>query len=296
MKIVLLVLKLVALTVILFVCYAVAGGVVRLPANTQDPAAGTLALVVVCVLQTLVLSYLILRSRWSGMRLAATIAFVFYGVATFMPQIESAVFITSLPAGTLPRLFVMGALVAIPFAALAVLILGKRKPDPADLDSASRLTMPASEWGWKLPLIAIAYVTLYLSFGYFIAWRNPALRAYYGDVDPGSFTGQLGHIFRDMAWLVPFQIVRAMCWVAIAVPVIKMLKGDRLETALALGFLFSVVMNSLLLLPNPYMPESVRMSHLVETASSNFIFGVLVGWLLTERHAVTRPALAQNSV
>jgi len=296
MKIVLLVLKLVALTVILFVCYAVAGGVVRLPANTQDPAAGTLALVVVCVLQTLVLSYLILRSRWSGMRLAATIAFVFYGVATFMPQIESAVFITSLPAGTLPRLFVMGALVAIPFAALAVLILGKRKPDPADLDSASRLTMPASEWGWKLALIAIAYVTLYLSFGYFIAWRNPALRAYYGDVDPGSFTGQLGHIFRDMAWLVPFQIVRAMCWVAIAVPVIKMLKGDRLETALALGFLFSVVMNSLLLLPNPYMPESVRMSHLVETASSNFIFGVLVGWLLTERHTVTRPALAQENV
>jgi len=75
-----------------------------------------------------------------------------------------------------------------------------------------------------------------------------------------------------------------------------MLNGDRLETALALGFLFSVVMNSLLLLPNPYMPESVRMSHLVETASSNFIFGVLVGWLLTERHAVTRPALAQDNV
>jgi hypothetical protein len=27
------------------------------------------------------------------------------------------------------------------------------------------------------------------------------------------------------------------------------------------------------------------MAHLVETASSNFIFGVFVGWLLTKRHS-----------
>ena len=33
----------------------------------------------------------------------------------------------------------------------------------------------------------------------------------------------------------------------------------------------------MLLAPNPYMPESVRMSHLVETASSNFVFGCIVG-------------------
>jgi len=42
-----------------------------------------------------------------------------------------------------------------------------------------------------------------------------------------------------------------------------------------------VVMNAQLLLPNPFMPEPVRMAHLVETASSNLIFGVFVGWLLT---------------
>ena len=60
-----------------------------------------------------------------------------------------------------------------------------------------------------------------------------------------------------------------------------MLKGQRTETALAIGLLFSVVMNAQLLLPNPYMPESVRMAHLVETASSNLMFGFFVGWLLT---------------
>ena len=84
----------------------------------------------------------------------------------------------------------------------------------------------------------------------------------------------------DTPWPIPFQILGALLWVAIALPVIRMMKGRRQETALALGLLFAVVMNSQLLLPNPYMPEVVRMAHLAETASSNFIFGCLVGWIL----------------
>jgi hypothetical protein len=48
----------------------------------------------------------------------------------------------------------------------------------------------------------------------------------------------------------------------------------------AVGLLFAVLVNAQLLLPNPYMPDAVRMAHLIETASSTFIFGLLVGWLL----------------
>jgi hypothetical protein len=72
-------------------------------------------------------------------------------------------------------------------------------------------------------------------------------------------------------------------WVGFALPVVRMMKGRWPETALAIALLFSVVMNSQLLLPNPFMPEPVRMTHLIETASSNFIFGAIVGWLLTVR-------------
>jgi hypothetical protein len=143
--------------------------------------------------------------------------------------------------------------------------------------------MPKSEWVWKLTVIALAYLILYFTFGYFIAWRNPAVPEYYGGGDPGSFFAQMGTVLRDTPWLIPFQIVRAMFWVALALPVIRMLKGQWPETALAIGLLFAVVMNAQLLLPNPYMPEPVRMAHLVETASSNFIFGVLIGWLLTNK-------------
>ena len=283
---VIVVLRVIALTIVLFVCFAVAGGVVGFASDSQasgQSGASTLILLAVCLLQVIVMTHLILRSRWTGWRLAAAVLFIFYGVTTFMPQIESAVFLTRLPPGTLPRLFLMGVLIAVPFSVLAVLILGKRRAEAVDTEPNTRLIMPASEWMWKLAVIAVVYVILYFTFGYFVAWRHPGVAEYYGGIDPGSFVAQMSTVLRNTPWLVPFQIVRAMCWVALALPVIRMLKGKWPETALSIGLLFAVVMNAPLLLPNPYMPEPVRMAHLVETASSNLIFGVIVGWLLT-RH------------
>jgi hypothetical protein len=279
------VLRVIALTIVLAICYAVAGGVLGQQANSQTAEqSGTagLTLLAVSLLQVIVMTHFILRSRWTGWRLIAAVFFVFYGVTTFMSQIESAVFLTRLPHGMVPRLFLMGVLIAAPFSVLAVLILGKRKADSVDGQQNSRLVMPASEWAWKLVIIALSYLILYFTFGYYIAWRNPAVLEYYRGVDEGSFFAHMKTVPRDMPWLIPIQIVRAICWVALALPVIRSLKGRWPETALSLGFLFSVVMTAPLLLPNPYMPEPVRMAHLVETGSSNFIFGVLIGWLLRE--------------
>ena len=293
-------LRVIALTILMFLCFALAGGVIGelgQPGDSQTPAqagAAAVSLLAVCFLNTIVLTHIILRSRWAGWRLIAAVFFIFYGVTTLMSQIESAVFITRLPAGALPRLFLMGALIAAPFAVFAVFILGKRKADPADAEPNSRLVMPTREWAWKLAVIAIAYVILYFTFGYFIAWQNPAVREYYGGSDEGSFFAQMRTVLAETPWLIPFQILRALLWTAIALPVVRMMKGPWPETALALGLLFAVVMNAQLLLPNPFMPEPVRTTHLIETASSNFIFGFLMGWLLTRRDAFARAFIAQS--
>jgi hypothetical protein len=275
------VLRVFALTIVLFVCYAVAGGVVAQGDPTPQPeqAGAALSLLAVCFLDTVVLTYVILRSRWAGWQLMATVFVVFYGVTTVMSQIESAVFITRLPPGMLPRLFLMGALIAAPYSVLAVLILGKRTAVPGDPAPNTRLVMPAGEWVWKLAVIAAVYVVLYFTFGYFIAWKNPAVREYYGGIDEGAFFVHMGTVLRTAPWLVPFQIVRAMLWTGLALPVIRMMQGRR-EAVLAIGLLFCVVMNAQLLLPNPYMPETVRMAHLVETASSNLLFGLFLGIII----------------
>ena len=278
--------RVLALTLILFICFSLAGRVLGRTAGSLPPEQvgdAAVALLAVCFSITIVMTHLILRSRWTGWRLIATVFLVFYGVMTFMPQIESAVFLTRLPPGMLPRLFLMGALIAAPFAALAVVILGKRKAIVEDAERNVRLLIPATEWAWKLAVIVIAYVVLYFSFGYFVAWKSPAVREYYGGSDPGSFLAQMKTVLTRTPWLIPFQMLRAILWVAIALPVIRMLKGPWQESALALGLLFAVT-NAQLLIPNPFMPEAVRMTHLIETASSNFIFGCLIGGLLTPHH------------
>jgi hypothetical protein len=143
--------------------------------------------------------------------------------------------------------------------------------------------MPFGEWVGKLGLIVIAYVVIYFSFGYFIAWKSAAVRAYYGGHDPGSFLSQISSVMPETPWLIPLQAVRAILWAAIAVPVIRMMKGRWWEAGLAVALLFGVVMNTQLLLPNPLMPREVRMVHLLETATSNFLFGWLIVLVLCWR-------------
>lgn len=293
-------LKVLALTVIQFLLFAVAGGVAGLSEagdTTGDGQAGATAvtLLMVCFLNTVVLTPIILRSRWAGWQLMGAIFLVFYGVATVMPQTETAVFVTGLPPGMLPRLFLMGFLIAAPFSVIAVLLLGKAKVRAADSAPNARLNTPVREWIWKVAVIVLAYLILYFTFGYFLAWQEPAVREFYGGGDDVGFLVHMRSVFADDTWLIAFQMLRATLWVAIALPVIRMMKGRWLETALALGLLFAVP-SAQLLLPNPFMPEAVRMAHLVETASSNFIFGWLIGLLLTRRRAVREVSTPPKAV
>jgi hypothetical protein len=90
--------------------------------------------------------------------------------------------------------------------------------------------------------------------------------------------------------LFPLQVVRALLWVLCALPIIR---GSRLNpwwTALLVGLLFSVS-NLAHIIANPLMPiATVRLSHLIETASSTFVFATLVVWLLRRETRTTGKA------
>lgn len=296
-------LKVIALAVILSVCFIVASiisGVSTPPAGSEPPPIDTgavlVTLLLASILQTAVLSYLILRSRWSRWKLAGAIFLAFYGLNTVVAQIESVVYLPhQLPPGMVSKLFVMGGIVAGLFSPLAVWILGKMKKELTSQVSNRHVVMPSREWIWKLAVIAVAYLILYYTFGYFVAWKNPAVQAYYGGTDRGNFIAQIAGIWDATPWMFLFQALRAMLWTAFVLPVIRMLKGPAWETGLAVALLFAV-WSSQLLLPNPYMPETVARTHLVETASSNFIFGWLVGWLMSRHHSSLRDLFGQSAV
>jgi len=277
--------RILLLAVLYMVCLSLAFALV-LPKQQSLPEAeqATIfpALLALSFLNTAVLAYLVYRSRWTGWKLALTLCFVIFGVTTVMPQIETAVFV-SLPNGLLPRLFIAGFLFAAIFSPLTVLVLGKRNAHDTTHADVYLLPQSAGQWIWKLSVIAVVYVLLYFTFGYFVAWQSPAVRSYYNGTDAGNFFAQMAHTVRDSPWLLLLQFFRGLLWTALAVPVIRMMKGNWWEAGLAVALLFGVVMNTQLLLPNPLMPKDVRMAHLLETAVSNFIFGWLLVWILRYR-------------
>ena len=291
-------LRLFLLTFLLFFCFTL-GSMVAAPQAPSQPAssdqgAAAAILLLVCFLDVCVLSFIILRSSWHGWRLISAIWLAFYATAFFLPQIELLVFSTPLPVAMLPRLLLMGVIVTALFAPLAVWILGKRKPSAAEA-MFSAPSLPASVLAMRLAIIAGIYVCVYFTFGYFVAWQDPAVRAYYGGNDPGSFFAQMGNVVSNRPGLIAFQILRGVLWGLVALPIVRMMKGTRWKTGLAVALLFSVVLSDKLLLPNPYMPQAVRMTHLLETASSNFLFGWLVVWVLSRRRAGAGTSIAAGS-
>jgi hypothetical protein len=280
-------LRFLLLVVIFIFLFTVANGF-ALPANAgfestpEEMQQSAILIPFVSLLMVGVLTYLVWRSRWHGWKLAGTLFVVFYGIYTFLSQIESSVFpgVTSrMPPGLLGGLFGAGVLLALPFSLLAVWILGKTHGDPAGDAQNDRLVMPAAEWAWKLAAIVILYEIVYFSFGYFVAWRTPGLPEFYGGQDDG-FVSVLGNTMRDTPWLPLLQIPRTLIWTCIGGLIIRMHKGTALETSLAVGLAFSILMAAPLLFPNPIMGPVVARAHFYEVSSSNLLFGFLLSQIL----------------
>lgn len=247
---------------------------------------------------TLVIMLLILGSRWRGWRLMLAVSLVYYGCVTFITQTETAYFLTRLTVGpeTMPALFLMGLPTAFLFVPLAVVIMGRARSRAPIAPATNSMDMPIGQWVWKLAVIIAAYWLLYYGAGYFIAWQNPDVRAFYGGEDLGSFWLQMQFNLVNDPWLPPYQALRALLWVLCALPVINMTTGSPWRAALLVGLIFAVPSNMGHLLANPLIPDnSVRMSHLVETMSSTFVFGLIVVWLLHRRHDSLADLLGTHS-
>src|SRR5262244_3239929 len=99
------------------VCLAIGGalaGVAKLaPKETTHavPADLLLPFAVFCLSVGSVVSYLLLRSSWRGLRLAAALFAATYGISTVATQAESLFFLSAkIPTGLIGALFVQGAI------------------------------------------------------------------------------------------------------------------------------------------------------------------------------------------
>lgn len=283
------------LLILYFILFVFSAGIVApyLPTTPAEP--GPLpemtALLVICAATVLVIMLVIYSSRGYGWKLVLSLSVAFYLVITLVTQLEAWYFLLGRTIGPelMIRLFLQGIPIAFIFVPVAVLVMGRLRAPAKGSDSPELVSLTLREWLWRLGLIYVAYLVLYYSAGHFIAWQNPDVRAFYGSPgDARPFLQQMAYIFLNDPWLTPYQLLRTLIWVAGAYPIIR---GSRLalwQTALIVGLALSVPQNIGHILPNSLIPlNSVRISHLIETASSTFVFGLVITWLLYPRR-VTR--------
>src|SRR5512140_2796282 len=99
--------------------------------------------------------------------------------------------------------------------------------------------MRASSAAWRLALVVVAFVFLYMFFGYYVAWQNPAVRQYYGGQEYSSFYAVLkaNWVYHPAIYLL--QVFRALLYAACLYPLIRMLRVARWEKALAMALFLS---------------------------------------------------------
>jgi hypothetical protein len=256
----------------------------QVPQAAQTPESVLPAFLTLSVSVGIAVSYLILRSTWRGWLLAAAMGASMYGISTVATQIESVWFLSNAwPRGMIQALFLQGAIATALSAPLSVLLLGRWRTPPQRSDPYAVARIRGLPDAWRVALLVVAFVFLYMFFGYYVAWQSPAVRQFYGGPEYPGFFASLKANWMDHPWIYALQVIRALLYVACLYPLVRMLPVARWESALAMAFFLSV-WSTALLLPNPLMPPDVAHAHLRETLGFSLVFGAFAGWLLGSPH------------
>ena len=246
--------------------------------ETENTAASGLLFLLVSALNAGIILHLIYQSRYRGWKLVISVFLISFGIQYFMSQIETLWFNDSLglPVMGIAAIVFGGAITLFLFTLIAIWITGKLKSAQDKSDASKPVKFNVK----KIILLSIViWPIIYFTFGYYVAWQFADIRLFYsGNTEMESLASMMKE--NILSGLYLFQIFRGFIWVFIGLLVLKLVKGSRVSSSILLGLLFTILSCSGLLLENPFMPEMVRLGHLLETSTSNFIWGFLMAWVL----------------
>jgi hypothetical protein len=255
-------------------------------AGNESSGNTDLWLFITCLINTAAVLFFIYNARIKGLKLTSALFLIIFGIQYFMSQIETFWFNDSLkmPLNTIWMVVSGGAIMSILFSITATWLTGKFKkseqPEVKIPKTEIRSLIKPVVW-----LAIIVWPLVYFIAGYFIAWQFAAIREYYsGSTEMESLFVMMKE--NVVSGLYFFQILRGLLWVSIAFLVFISTTGSWMRKGLIMGLLLSCLGCSQLLLPNPIMPEMVRLGHLLETSTSNFIWGFILSWFLARYFSV----------
>jgi predicted MFS family arabinose efflux permease len=239
---------------------AVQAGLSFLVPATEDTPEGLAAFLVSNLLVAGLLTFINARLRARGVARAGVLWVVWGGIQA-NSLLEAVLFDIGIPLGDLAWLAAFSLAVSGCFALF--LALAFRSHD-APNEPATRGTL---SW-WRLAVCIVAYIVLYFTAG---TVAYPYLRDFYeARPMPAQSTVAL------------LQVFRGLVFCGIVTVIVRQVRASRLGAAVLAALALSVLGGiAPLIVPNPYLPDPIRYAHLPEVGVSNFLFGLLAGWLLS---------------
>ncbi len=213
--------------------------------------------------------------RTRGWRRVAVLTAFSFGIQA-NNLLEAFLFPLDIATDDLAVLF--GTALAVPLA-LALLVDRMSGDSPASTKCAWPSRRGPATWFLRVAVCDLAYIVVYLAAG-MLAW--PFVKWFY----EGQPMPALGAI-------VLAQAARGLVFVGLLTLLLRWLAVRPGTAALLCGLSLSILGGiAPLLLPNPFMPEAVRLPHLVEVGASNFLFGWFVAKVLGAASLREAPASA----
>ncbi len=246
-------------------------GMLWLPATLARPSGSAAWGVAADLILAATLAGLARRSRLHGMALAGLLFGVAFVIGSATGLLEAVVF-GVLPVSTVWALMPMSS-VPLAAGAIAVVVTAgawSRAARPA----ASPPSGPVAAFVARGAAASAFYVVCYFTAGAIIF---PWVRTFYE-----------AHRLPPFETVLALQFfVRGPIFVLTIALLVRQLSGSRRLHALAAGAAMAILGGVVpLLVPNPFFPDVVRWAHFAETASSNFVFGAVTGWLMSPSRAI----------
>jgi len=231
-----------------------------------------LQLILIALIDTSILSYFVISSRWNGWKEWGAVFLVLYGVSYVLTALESVYLGSMLSASATVNLLVNGAITSSVFCAALVLVLGNSRAVPRGRPS-ERLVMRGREWAWKVVLAGAAFLVLFILFGFAVYY--PLGNA----LDPLALA-QEQRIASSAAVLVfPVEIVRGSLLALLGALAVVALPFSWKKTATIVGLLLAVPVSGEMFLSGS-MAFGLQVAHFVEVFGEILVFGLTVVWIL----------------
>ncbi|MBN4065762.1 hypothetical protein JYT51_00340 [Candidatus Amoebophilus asiaticus] len=214
------------------------------------------------------------HSKWTGLKLIGSLFLLYFGIFQFNSLIEAYFFDLDMTKSQITQIAISGFFISLLFTILLTAITGKTKKT-LDHETCQTEKRSLFGWSWRIITCVLIYIMIYITAGLIIF---PYVQEFYA-----------GRNLPGVQELLLVQAFRGLIFTLIALPTVIMIKGSRIEKTLLIGLAFSIIGGiAPLIIPNPILPENVRLVHGFEVGISNFVYGCILALILTQKEKELR--------